>query len=125
MAAWIEMAIAERNARFPECPWLFFDENGKRLGTFKKAWDSACKRAKVSGLLFHDLRRSAARNMDRALIPRRVAMQITGHKTEAMYLRYRIVSSQDLSDARSRMEAYVSKPPEPKIDTPAKTAISG
>jgi hypothetical protein len=40
-----------------------------------------------------DLRRSAARNMDRAGVSRHVAMQITRHKTEAMYRRYNIVNN--------------------------------
>ena len=43
-------------------------------------------------------------NVDRAGVSRRVIVQITGHKTEAMFLRYRIVNSRDLSDAAHRME---------------------
>lgn len=46
-------------------------------------------------------------NMDRAGVSRRVIMQITGHKTEAMFLRYRIVNSRDLSDAAHRMEEWL------------------
>ncbi len=34
--------------------------------------------------------------MDRAGVSRHVAMKITGHKTEAIYQRYNIVSEQDL-----------------------------
>ena len=109
MGPWIEMAIAERDGRFPQCPWLFFNEEGKQIGTFRKAWASACKRAGVPGLLFHDLRRSAVVNMDRAGVPRRVIMQITGHKTEAMFTRYRIVAPADLKQAARRMEAYLEQ----------------
>jgi hypothetical protein len=43
-------------------------------------------------MLLHDLRRSAVRNLERAGLSRSVAMQLTGHKTEAVYRRYAITS---------------------------------
>jgi hypothetical protein len=57
-------------------------------------------------LLFHDLRRSAVRNMERAGIPRKVAMSISGHRTEHIYRRYDIVAHRDLADAGARLDQY-------------------
>jgi integrase len=53
----------------------------------------------------HDFRRTAVRNLERAGVSRSVAMKMTGHKTEAIYRRYAIVSEQDLHEAARKLAA--------------------
>jgi len=38
----------------------FGNEIGEKLRGFKTAWRNACRKAKINGLTFHDLRREAA-----------------------------------------------------------------
>lgn len=53
---------------YPECEAVFAYE-GQRLMDLKRAWKTACEKAKVNGLLSHDMRRSANRNMRDAGLP--------------------------------------------------------
>ena len=55
-------------------------------------------------MLFHDLRRSAVRNLDRSGVTQSVGMMISGHKTASVYKRYRIVPENDIREGLERVQ---------------------
>jgi integrase len=93
--------------------FVFYYTTGAKAGQrvtesgFNKAWRKARNDAACPARIPHDFRRTAVRNFVRAGVPERVAMQLTGHKTRAVFERYNIVSAGDLRDAAQRLEAYV------------------
>jgi len=86
-------------------PHVFTRANGMPLGTFNKRWATACRAAGVPGRVLHDFRRTAVRNLVRAGVPERVAMQMVGWKSRQMLDRYHIVSAADLIEAAKKLDA--------------------
>lgn len=85
-----------------------FHRNGKEIRRMDIARQQACRRAGVLGRdgrpkVLHDLRRSAARALTRAGVPRHVSMRILGLKTESMFRRYSIVETSDLRDGLAKV----------------------
>jgi integrase len=111
MAEWLAW---QWESRVPGCD-LVFHWKGKPIGSHVKGWRRACAVAGLDWLRPHDLRRSAIRNMERAGIPRHVAMGFSGHKTESVYQRYDIVVDQDLKVATEKLEQYKRVQQQPKL----------
>ena len=107
-----QLVTEPRKGKQPE-DFLFAWENGEPIRDFGGSWDGLTKAAGVPGLLFHDLRHSAVRNMVRRGVPQKTARTVSGHKTDAVFSRYNIVSEADLRDAAR------------KIEEGAKAAVSG
>ncbi|HYN15348.1 MAG TPA: tyrosine-type recombinase/integrase [Terriglobales bacterium] len=112
--------------------FVFTRKNGRPVRDLRNTWENACVRAGVGsvvcadcsepklagkrcekcktkgskyvGLIFHDLRRTAARNLRRAGISETVIMKIGGWKTRSVFERYAIVSRSDISDAMRMLQ---------------------
>lgn len=85
-------------------PWVFH-RSGLPIKEFRGGWHSACKKAGLLGRIPHDFRRTAVRNLERALVSRSVAMKLTGHLTESVYRRYAVTSEADLREGVARLAA--------------------
>jgi integrase len=108
-----------------------FHRRGEPVGEFRKAWAAACiaagfARPKLDAagrpvldrkgqplvtptLIFHDLRRSAVRNLVAAGVDQAVAMRVTWHQTISVFQRYRIVSDADVRAALEQTQAALGR----------------
>jgi integrase len=116
-----------------------FHRAGELAGDFRKAWATACVKAgfyrvvqvdaeteeKVPTKLFHDLRRSAVRNMVRANVPQSVAMEISGHRTAAVFMRYAITAEDQKREALRRTQAFLASLPAEPARVIALPAVTG
>ena len=90
-----------RAAQIDGVPWVFHrvvqGKPGTPIKEFYRSWLTALKKAGIpDDRIFHDFRRTAVRNMNRAKVPRQTAKKISGHKTDAIYNRYDIVDEDDI-----------------------------
>ena len=105
LRAWFEMTYS---AREPNCPFVV-SWKGHGITEVKTAWKKARERAGIPGLLIHDLRRTAVRNMIRAGISEKRAMEISGHKTNHVFKRYDITDERDIQADGERLARYLEE----------------
>lgn len=118
MHRWLKWQLAIRDKRFPWCEYVIFHHDashsnravpGNPIVSIRRTWNSAAKRAGYPGLLLHDMRRTACRNMvQKAKIPRALAKLISGHLTDSMFDRYNIVDPEDITSIGEDIEKWMS-----------------
>lgn len=101
MAKYIEMQ--------PRTSEYLFARGSEPIKDFRASWDRACERAGIPDLLFHDLRRTAVRNLRRAGVPESVIMKITGHRTRSIFERYNITDHTDTRAAGKVAEEFLAR----------------
>lgn len=127
MHDWLRHQKAFRDRKYPNCEFVFFwypidcdivpklkggrggrrNEPGTPIKDFRFSWKEAVKEAKHSELLFHDLRRSAVRNMvEKMGWSEKKAMMISGHKTDAMLRRYDIIPTEDIKESGRQADGW-------------------
>ncbi len=99
-----------------------FHRNGHRIKSIRKGWIEARQRAGMPEKKFHDFRRTAARNLERANVPRTVAKQLMGHRTDQMYERYAITTERDQRDGVKRLVQFIDRDRSKVLPLPSREA---
>ena len=105
LAAIIERRLATRRL---DCPYVFH-QHGRRIGDFRKVWQTACTTIGLSGRIVHDLRRSGVRHLIDAGNDPHTVMAFSGHRTDSMLKRYHVINVDDLRRAAERGSVYTGK----------------
>ena len=113
----IKSALEKRQgARVLGLPWVFHKDGSKIVsGTWARYWQMAREETGREGLMFHDCRRTMARNFDIAGVRRATAMKLMGHKSESMYRRYNIVNQRDLEDGVGKLNELMDEHDDGKV----------
>jgi integrase len=77
---------------------------GKGIGSVRRAWETACRKAGITDTVFHDLRHTSVTNMRRAGVDYFRIMAVTGHKTMSAFKRYHTIAPHDLHQAIGQLD---------------------
>lgn len=85
---------------------------GRRRGSIKTAWRLTCKRAKIDGLHFHDLRREAGSRWMDAGVPLATIQRWLGHHNISQTSTYLAASGGGDADALRAFELAAGRLPQ-------------
>ncbi len=107
----LRMAEMHHEEYWAHVPWLIH-RDGERLasaGQYRHEWVKATKLAGLKGLLFHDLRRTAARNLLDAGNDETRVCKVIGWKSSAMLYRYNIVDELAAAKVGAKTAEYLER----------------
>ena len=102
---------------------MFGNEAGERIKRVITAWRSTCRRAGISNLHFHDLRREFACRLLESRADLSVVREFLGHANVTTTSRYLKTSAVRLVEALERMEAS-AEPPSDVAESAQMTVVS-
>ncbi|MBN2379354.1 tyrosine-type recombinase/integrase [candidate division WOR-3 bacterium] len=83
--------------------YVFTKPGGEPYGSWRKAFDNACKRAGIEDFRFHDLRHTFASYLVVSDVKIRTVQELMGHKDIKMTMRYSHLSKEHLLDAVNKV----------------------
>ena len=94
----------------PASAYVFGNEVGEQVDSFKTAWNATCRRAGITGLRFHDLRREFACRLLESGAEQHDVRDFLGHANITTTSRYLASTPVRLARALARMESSIRTP---------------
>ena len=92
--------------------YIFYDNStGKPLKDFRKRFDAALRRAKITDFHFHDLRHTFASHLVMAGVDITTVSKLLGHKSLTMTLRYSHLAPAHLAEGVKKLDFLFEKQP--------------
>ena len=104
----LSILAAANRVRSLSHKFVFTHADGRPVKSIRTAFENACRRAGIGGFVVHDLRHCFVTNMRKANVHDSVIMEMTGHKTPSMFLRYNSVDESDGRAAVKRLSGYLA-----------------
>ena len=98
-----------REANCPDCPWVFSDASGNAIASVQRSFATACRRAGISDLRFHDLRHTCAAWLVQAGVSLAKVRDVLGHSTVMMTERYAHLAPENARSALAAIEGGESR----------------
>lgn len=84
--------------------YVFGDATGAQIKSVKTAWQAACRRADITGLNFHDLRREAGSRLLEGAVPPNIVQAFLDHANLSTTSRYLKITRVGMHAALKRFE---------------------
>jgi len=101
---------APDGADLPPAAYVFGNEVGEQVGTSHTVWRATCRRAGITGLRFHDLRREFACRLLESGAESHDVRDFPGHANITTTSRYVASTPVRLARALARMEGVIRTP---------------
>ncbi len=95
-----------KEKKHPDSSYVFCQEDGRRIGSFRKAFKTALKKAGIEDFTFHDLRHTFASHLVMSGVDLKTVQEIMGHASFTTTLRYAHLAQ---NHKRRAMEIFDSR----------------
>ncbi len=106
---WKELELLRAQDGVTRIQGLVFQKDGRKLSHTYRVVQELCKEQKIPNFVFHDLRHCAVTNLADVGVKPEIIMEIVGHSSVEMFLRYRKITADNIDSAMSSLNTLITQ----------------